>query len=137
MRRAAELSPADWPRVVHGVRWHGRGRGIVLAVALITALLVSLVLAAGALAKDRSAPVVVVGSGSSAAVKAAGGKELLMHVVAEGTESEAQLERLRDLGCAMGQGFHLFPPLTGVALLDEPLSLGDRRSEGERDVTAA
>ena len=74
MRRAVELSPADWPRVVYGVRWDGRGRGIVLAVALITALLVSLVLAAGAFAKDRSVPVVVVGSGSSAAVKAAGGK---------------------------------------------------------------
>ena len=58
-------------------------------------------------------------------------------VVAEGIESEAQLERLRDLGCEMGQGFHLFPPLSGVALLDEPLSLGDRRSEGERDLTAA
>ena len=74
MRRAVELSPADWPRVVDGVRWDGRGRGIVLALALITALLSSLVLAAGAFAKDRRVPVVVVGSGSSAAVKAAGGK---------------------------------------------------------------
>ena len=43
-------------------------------------------------------------------------------VVAEGIESEAQLERLRELGCDMGQGFHLSPPVSGVALLDQPLS---------------
>ena len=64
-------------------------------------------------------------------------RALGVQVVAEGIESEAQLERLRDLGCDMGQGFHLSPPLSGVALLDEPLRLGDRRSEGERDLTAA
>ena len=58
-------------------------------------------------------------------------------VVAEGIESQAQLDRLRDLGCHMGQGFHLSPPLSGVALLDEPLRQGPRRSEGERDLTAA
>ncbi len=58
-------------------------------------------------------------------------------VVAEGIESQAQLDRLRDLGCHMGQGFHLSPPLSGVALLDEPLRQGPRRGEGERDLTAA
>ena len=51
MRRAGELSPADWPRVFYSVRWDGRGRGVVLAVAgLIAALLCSLLLASSAMA---------------------------------------------------------------------------------------
>ena len=58
-------------------------------------------------------------------------------VVAEGIENEAQLERLRELGCDMGQGFHLSPPVSGVALLDQPLRQVGLRSEGERDLTAA
>ena len=58
-------------------------------------------------------------------------------VVAEGIESEAQLERLRELGCDMGQGFHLSPPVSGVALLDQPLSQILARREGERDLKAA
>ena len=74
MRRAAELSPADWPRVVYGVRWDGRGRGLVLAAGLLAALLCSLLLASSAFARDARLPVVVVGKGSTAAVKAAGGK---------------------------------------------------------------
>ena len=75
MRRAVELSPADWPRVLYGVRWDGRGRGLVFAVAgVIAALLSTLLLATSALASDRAVPVVVVGKGSAAAVKAAGGK---------------------------------------------------------------
>ena len=47
MRRAGELSPADWPRVFYSVRWDGPSRGVVLAVA---ALLCTLLLAASALA---------------------------------------------------------------------------------------
>ena len=74
MRRAVELSPADWPRVVYGVRWDGRGRGLVLALGLIAALLCSLFVVSSAFARDRGVPVVVVGKGSAAAVKAAGGK---------------------------------------------------------------
>src|SRR5215217_4508401 len=31
MRRVGELSPADWPRVFHGVRWDRRGRGRIIA----------------------------------------------------------------------------------------------------------
>ena len=58
-------------------------------------------------------------------------------VVAEGIESEAQLERLRELGCDMGQGFHLSPPVSGVALLDQPLSQILAGREGERDLEAA
>jgi hypothetical protein len=74
MRRVGELSPADWPRVFHGVRWEGRGRGLVIAAGLIAALLCSLVLASSALAADSGVPVVVVGKGSARAVKGAGGK---------------------------------------------------------------
>jgi serine protease AprX len=62
------------PALVFGVRWDGRGRGIVLAAGLIAALLCSLLVAASASARERNVPVVVVGKGSSAAVKAAGGK---------------------------------------------------------------
>ena len=75
MRRAVELSPADWPRVLYGVRWDGRGRGLVFALAgLIAALLCTLLLASSAVASTRMVPVVVTGKGSAAAVKAAGGK---------------------------------------------------------------
>lgn len=74
MRRVGELSPADWPRVFYGVRWDGRGRGLLIAAGVIAALLCSLVLASSALAAQSSVPVVVVGKGSARAVKAAGGK---------------------------------------------------------------
>jgi len=70
-----------------------------------------------------------------------------VQVVAEGIEHESQLARLRELGCAMGQGFYLCPPLSAVALLDwtaEELAapgepLGDRVlwGDGERDLTVA
>ena len=52
MRRATELSPADWPRVMYGVRWDGRGRGLVLVAGLIAALLCSLFLVSSAFARD-------------------------------------------------------------------------------------
>jgi hypothetical protein len=75
MRRAVELSPADWPRVLYGVRWEGRVRALVFAIAgVIAALLCTLLLASSAVAGERAVPVVVVGKGSAAAVKAAGGK---------------------------------------------------------------
>jgi serine protease AprX len=75
MRRAGELSPADWPRVFYGVRWDGRGRGLVFAAAgIVAALVCTLILASSAAASTRSVPVVVVGKGGPAAVKAAGGK---------------------------------------------------------------
>jgi serine protease AprX len=72
--RPAELYPVARPRVVFGVRWGGRGRGIVLAAGLIVSLLCTLLVAASASARDRSVPVVVVGKGSARAVEAAGGK---------------------------------------------------------------
>jgi EAL domain-containing protein (putative c-di-GMP-specific phosphodiesterase class I) len=35
-----------------------------------------------------------------------------LEVVAEGIESADQLEALRDMGCELGQGFYLSPPLS-------------------------
>jgi diguanylate cyclase (GGDEF)-like protein len=70
-----------------------------------------------------------------------------VEVVAEGIENDAQLARLRDLGCQMGQGFYLSSPLSPTALLDwtgpslpqagESIGEFDRRSQDERDLTAA
>ena len=64
-------------------------------------------------------------------------RALGVQLVAEGIETAAQLERLRELGCDMGQGFHLSPPVSGVALLDQPLSQILAGREGERDLEAA
>jgi EAL domain-containing protein (putative c-di-GMP-specific phosphodiesterase class I) len=36
--------------------------------------------------------------------------------VAEGIEDGVQLARLREAGCAYGQGFHFAPPLTATDL---------------------
>jgi len=46
------------------------------------------------------------------------GSSLALDVVAEGIELDDQLERLRDLGCEFGQGFHFAHPM-------EPGDLGD------------
>jgi EAL domain-containing protein (putative c-di-GMP-specific phosphodiesterase class I) len=40
------------------------------------------------------------------------GRILGLRVVAEGIETPEQLERLRQLGCGLGQGFHISVPLT-------------------------
>ena len=72
--RPAQLYPVARPRVVFGVRWDGRGRGIVLAAGLLVSLFCTLLVATSASARDRSVPVVVVGKGSARAVEAAGGK---------------------------------------------------------------
>jgi EAL domain-containing protein (putative c-di-GMP-specific phosphodiesterase class I) len=39
-----------------------------------------------------------------------------MATIAEGIETPAQLERLRALGCGMGQGYLLGRPLDAVAI---------------------
>jgi EAL domain-containing protein (putative c-di-GMP-specific phosphodiesterase class I) len=44
------------------------------------------------------------------------GHALGLTVVAEGVESEAQLEQVREMGCDLAQGFHLSPPLPADAL---------------------
>ena len=46
--------------------------------------------------------------------------------VAEGIEDAAQLERLRELGCTLGQGFHLHRPLSAAATVE--LMRADGRS---------
>jgi len=50
------------------------------------------------------------------------GRSLDMTVVAEGIETEAQCEQLREMGCELGQGYHLGRPLKPeqvAAMLDE------------------
>jgi diguanylate cyclase (GGDEF)-like protein/PAS domain S-box-containing protein len=49
---------------------------------------------------------------------------LRLSVVAEGVETDAQLARLRDLGCELAQGFYFAAPVPPAAL--EPLSAGPR-----------
>jgi diguanylate cyclase (GGDEF)-like protein len=44
------------------------------------------------------------------------GHNLGLQVVAEGIESEEILDALRELGCDVGQGFHLARPMTSAAL---------------------
>ena len=39
-----------------------------------------------------------------------------LEAVAEGIEDDAQLERLRELSCALGQGYHLHRPMTREAV---------------------
>jgi EAL domain-containing protein (putative c-di-GMP-specific phosphodiesterase class I) len=39
------------------------------------------------------------------------GQTLGLHIIAEGIEEAAQVDRLLQLGCEFGQGFHLGPPL--------------------------
>jgi diguanylate cyclase (GGDEF)-like protein len=51
-----------------------------------------------------------------------------LEVVAEGIESAAQLERLREMGCGFGQGFHLSPPLS-TTTIEEPVRI-ERPSPG-------
>jgi diguanylate cyclase (GGDEF)-like protein len=52
------------------------------------------------------------------------GRELGMHVVAEGIENEAQWDRLRDLGCELGQGYFLARPRPASELYqDAPLAV--------------
>lgn len=51
------------------------------------------------------------------------GGTLDMVVVAEGIETEFQLRRLRDLGCDLGQGYHLARPMR-AGRLDEILAGG-------------
>jgi diguanylate cyclase (GGDEF)-like protein len=46
------------------------------------------------------------------------GRNLGLSVVAEGVETEATWARLANLGCDLGQGFHLSRPMVGAALFD-------------------
>ena len=44
------------------------------------------------------------------------GSSLALDVVAEGIELDAQMRRLRDLGCEFGQGFHFAKPMESRSL---------------------
>jgi diguanylate cyclase (GGDEF)-like protein len=46
------------------------------------------------------------------------GNKLNMTMIAEGIETEAQLDRLRDLGCELGQGFLFSPAVPAEDVLD-------------------
>ena len=52
------------------------------------------------------------------------GRELGIHVVAEGIETHVQWSSLRALGCEMGQGFYLSRPLPANQLADAMASRG-------------
>ncbi len=53
------------------------------------------------------------------------GRALGMEVVAEGVETQEQLDLLVDLGCAQGQGYHFARPMPGEEV---PAFLARRRS---------
>ena len=59
------------------------------------------------------------GEESSAAVLTRGVIDLAhalgLKVIAEGVETEGQLEELRELGCDLAQGYYFSEPLTGEA----------------------
>ena len=48
------------------------------------------------------------------------GRSLKKSVIAEGIETAEQMQRLRELGCEFGQGFHLSRPLTGAQMAQVP-----------------
>ena len=57
-----------------------------------------------------------------------------LEVVAEGIESADQLEVLREMGCDLGQGFHLAPPLS-TATIEERIRI-ERPSRGTLGASA-
>jgi diguanylate cyclase (GGDEF)-like protein/PAS domain S-box-containing protein len=63
------------------------------------------------------------------------GDSLGKRVIAEGIETVSQLDQLREMGCQMGQGFHMSRPLAAEAidlLLDRVLIEAALRSKGHR-----
>ena len=59
------------------------------------------------------------------------GQTLGLHIIAEGIEEAAQVDRLLQLGCEFGQGFHLGPPVdagTPTALRGNPPATAIRRA---------
>jgi diguanylate cyclase (GGDEF)-like protein/PAS domain S-box-containing protein len=60
------------------------------------------------------------------------GSSLALEVVAEGIELDEQLNRLRDLGCELGQGFHFAHPMESGHLVD--YLAGRSEGHGERSV---
>jgi diguanylate cyclase (GGDEF)-like protein/PAS domain S-box-containing protein len=60
------------------------------------------------------------------------GSSLALEVVAEGIELDEQWQRLRELGCELGQGFHFARPMESGHVLDY-LAGSSVRAEGELD----
>ena len=65
------------------------------------------------------------------------GSSLSLEVVAEGIELDEQLQRLRDLGCALGQGFHFARPMESDHMLDYLASEGTPSAERSVEPAAA
>jgi EAL domain-containing protein (putative c-di-GMP-specific phosphodiesterase class I) len=68
-------------------------------------------------------------SGLTAAVMALG-KSLNLDVVAEGIEHREQWMTLRDLGCALGQGFYFARPMSAESTMEFLRSHMDGRAQG-------
>ena len=60
------------------------------------------------------------------------GRSLKKSVIAEGIETPAQLQQLRELGCELGQGFHLAKPLTGAHMVLVPAATDALREVVDR-----
>jgi EAL domain-containing protein (putative c-di-GMP-specific phosphodiesterase class I) len=56
------------------------------------------------------------------------GETLDLEVIAEGIEREAQMRKLRELGCQFGQGFYVSRPLPAEELLDLLQTIASRRT---------
>jgi diguanylate cyclase (GGDEF)-like protein/PAS domain S-box-containing protein len=61
------------------------------------------------------------------------GSSLALEVVAEGIEFDEQLQRLRDLGCELGQGFHFAYPMESGHLIDYLAGDSEQTGGSERD----
>ena len=64
------------------------------------------------------------------------GRSLKKSVIAEGIETPEQLQLLRDLGCELGQGFHLSRPVTGAQMPHLPIAT-DALHDVQRHTTEA
>ena len=60
------------------------------------------------------------------------GQALNMQIVAEGIEESSQLDSLRDLDCAIGQGYYFSRPVSGDALADAMRDPGGARARQRR-----
>ncbi len=56
-------------------------------------------------------------------------RNLGLHVIAEGVETQAELDKLTELGCAYVQGFYFARPMHREALREFVAARGPARSE--------
>ena len=64
------------------------------------------------------------------------GRDLGIEVVAEGVESESNLEVLRHLGCGVAQGFHIGVPMTAVEFVAMATAWNASEAEAHANITA-